>query len=100
MVANPAALKHGPNAGVLKMLAEMEAHATCGDWETVEELTVKLKAAVLDVPESQQRETLQAAQRSMEQIQTMAHDAKSDLAGKLSSIRRGKDATRAYTAAE
>lgn len=100
MVASQAVMQHGADARVSKMLVEMEAHAASGEWEKVEELTLKLKNAILAVPDSEQRETLLAARRSMEQVQSIAQDAKNDVSDKLSSIRRGKDAAKAYAAAD
>ncbi|MDH3350138.1 MAG: hypothetical protein OEM60_04920 [Gammaproteobacteria bacterium] len=100
MVASRAAVQHRRDSNISKMLADMEACATSGEWEKIEELAVKLEAAMLEVPEADRRELLQAAQRSMERVQTIARGARNDLARKLSSIRRGKDATRAYAAAD
>jgi antirestriction protein ArdC len=100
MVAGQAVVQHSPDGNIEKMLVDMEAYATSGEWEMIEELTAALKAAILEVPEKDRRAVLQAAQRSMEKVQTLAQDAKNDLAERLSSIRRGKDATRAYAAAD
>lgn len=100
MVAGQAVVQHGRDGDISKMLADMEAYAASGDWEKIEELTVKLRAAILEVPEKDRRELLQAAQRSMELVQTIAQGAKNDLTRKLSSIRRGRDATKAYAAAD
>jgi len=89
-------MEHAPGDIVLEMSAAMEMHAASGDWEIVEELAVRIRSAVMAVPESQRREALLAVRRSMEQVQSLAHDARSDVTEKLSAIRRGKDATRAY----
>lgn len=96
MVASQAAMEQSPEGIVMEMSADMEAHAAAGDWERVEDLAVRIRSAVMAVPESQRREALLAVRRSMEHVQTAAHDARSDVTEKLSAIRRGKDATRAY----
>ena len=100
MVASQAAMQQNAAAGVAEFAAAIEAHATSGEWELVEELVARLRAAVMDVPEGQRRESLLLAQQALERVQSQAKDARSDVAEKLSAIRRGKDAARAYTAAE
>ena len=99
MVASSAVVRQRPAEVTAEMAASMEAHAGAGDWERVEEIAVRLRAAVMQVPENQRREAIQAAQRSMQKVQTLAQDAKTDVTGKLAAIRRGKDATAAYGSA-
>ncbi len=100
MVASEAVIQESPATGVAEVSAAMEAHATTGEWELVEELVARLRAAVMDVPEGQRRESLLVAQQALERVQSHAKDARGDVAEKLSAIRRGKDAARAYAAAE
>lgn len=99
MVASSAAVQQDPAHVTAEMAASMEAHAGAGDWERVEELAAKLRAIVMQVPESRRRDAILMAQRSMEKVQTLAQDARTDVTGKLAAIRRGKDATAAYGSA-
>ena len=97
MVASQAVMEQHPDAIASEMSASMEAHAATGDWEKVEEIAVRLRAAVMRVPDLERRDTLLAMRRSMEKVQTLAQDARNEVTAKLSAIRLGKDATAAYT---
>ena len=99
MVASSAVIQQKPVEITAEMAASLEAHAGAGDWERVEEIAVKLRAAVMQVPEHDRRDAILAAQRSMQKVQTLAQDARIDVTGKLAAIRRGKDATAAYGSA-
>lgn len=81
---------------VLEMLAAMEAHAASGEWDRVEELTMRLRSVVMTVPEQQRHEALLALRRSTEHVQELAHDARCGVTEKLCAIRRGRDVTKAY----
>lgn len=98
MVASHAVMEQGPRGVVMEMTATMESFAASGDWERVEEIAIRLKHAVMAVPEEQRREALFEAQRGMDQVRALALEAKSEVTGKLSAIRRGEDARRAYSA--
>ena len=95
MVASQAAIQQ--TLTTAEMTATMEAHAASGDWERVEEFLVKLRAAVLEVPERERRDTVLAIQRSLEKVQGLAQSARADVTGKLSQIRLGRDAAKAYS---
>ena len=97
MVASQAVMEQQPDAIASEMSASMEAHAATGDWEQVEEIAARLRVAVMQVPEHKRRDTVLAVRRSMEKVQALAQDARNEVTGKLSAIRRGKDATAAYT---
>ena len=99
MVASRESMEQSPDAIASEMTTSMEAHAASGDWERVEEITVKLRAAVMQVPESRRRELLLAVGRSIEKVQTLAQDARHEVTDRLSAIRRGKDAAAAYESA-
>jgi len=99
MVTSPEAMQSPAGATPAELTASMEAHAGHGDWERVEEVAAKLRAAVMQVPEDQRREVIIAVQRSMEKVLTQAQDARADVTGKLAAIRRGRDATAAYGSA-
>ena len=70
MVASQAVMEHGPIRAIAEVSANMEAQAASGEWDKVEELAGKLRSAVMATAE------------------------------KLSAIRRGRDATRAYATNE
>ena len=97
MLANEALLEETPADVVVEMSATMDVHAANGEWERVEEIASRLKRAVMAVPEDQRRESLVVACRSLENARTLATGAKRDVTDKLSAIRRGKVAARAYT---
>ena len=99
MVAHTAVVEGQAVADTAELTASMEAYASNGDWSRVEEIAVKLRAAVMQVPEAQRRGAITALQRSMEKVQTLAQDARTDVTGKLAALRRGRDATAAYGSA-
>lgn len=83
-----------------EMIAAMEAHAARGEWQRVEDIAAKLRSAVTQIPENKRRETLLTARRSIEGVTALAQNARNEVTEKLSAIRRGKDATRAYSATD
>lgn len=100
MVASQAVMEKRQHDAVLEISATMEAHAASGDWDKVEELAGRLRNAVMAVPEAERRAALLSAHRTIEQIQGLARSARGDVTEKLSAIRRGKDATKAYAGTE
>lgn len=99
MAANSAAIQPRGLAVTAELTASLEACARSGDWGRVEDIAVKLRAAIMQVPEKERREAIVAVQRSMEKVQTLAQGARTDITGKLAAIRRGRDATAAYGSA-
>ena len=96
MLAKRAEIERKPGAAALEMTASMEAAAAKGDWQRVETLVVKLRAAVMDVPEAERRDTLLAVSRGTDRVEALARSAQGDVTERLSAIRRGRDAARAY----
>ncbi|MCH9695728.1 MAG: hypothetical protein K0U72_14530 [Gammaproteobacteria bacterium] len=96
MVANQITLELTPEDTVLEMLERMEALAANGEWDRTERLASRLKSAVLDIPEQSRQSTVVAVSHSLERVQTMALSSRSEVKDKLSGIRRGQVATRAY----
>jgi len=84
------------SATALQLCENMRTLASTGDWQKVEEFAIKLRTAVLKVPESERRETILAIRRSTDKVQALAMRERSAIAGKLSALHRGRDATRAY----
>ena len=99
MAASQAAMQQRPGEVASEMSASMEAHASSGDWERVEEIAVKLRSVIMQVPERERRAAILAARRSVEKVQALAQQDRADVTGKLAAIRRGKDATAAYGSA-
>ena len=96
MVASQAAMEHGPEQVVQELTASMEAHAASGDWERVEEVAARLERVVMQVPEDRRRDVLLTASSAAEHVASIARTAHDDIGARLTAIRRGKDATRAY----
>lgn len=96
MVASQAVIEQGPELVVEELSASMEAHAASGEWERVEEIAARLKNAVMQVPEDRRRPALLAAHRATLHIESMARTAHDDVTSRLTAIRRGQNATRAY----
>jgi hypothetical protein len=96
MVASQAVMTETPESVVREMSEHMEALADAGDWVEVESLVVRLRSALLNVPEAQRHILLQLVRRSTDKIAMQAKSAKNDVTGQISSIRRGRKATEAY----
>jgi len=96
MVANQAAIGETPESKVLALSEHMEALAAAGDWDEVEDTAVRLRRAVMDVPEASRRPVVLAAQRSIEKVAAAAKNARRTVTGKISELRRGQVAKKAY----
>ena len=96
MVATPAAIKNEPGADALEMTALMEELAAAGDWQRVRAIAAKLCDIMPHIPQGERRQVLQSARRSTDKVQSLARFASREVTDKLSAIRRGRDATRAY----
>ncbi|MDX1515710.1 MAG: hypothetical protein R3288_02665 [Woeseiaceae bacterium] len=81
---------------VREMSEHMRELAGRGDWSEVEDIAVRLRAAVMNVPESERRELLVEVQRVTEQVAATARDAHRDVTARLAKLRRGQVATEAY----
>lgn len=96
MVADRPDADQTPAESVLEMAGTMEACAEDGDWDRVEEIVVRLRAAVMRVPEAERGACLRAARQSTEAVREKARCARGEVTDKLSEIRRGRDAAKAY----
>lgn len=96
MVANPAELGSSLGAEAQEKVAQMERAAECGEWERAEKLASQLRRAVIEVPESDRAEVAIAVHHVLERVQTIALTSRVEVLDKLSEIRRGRDAQRAY----
>ena len=98
MAAREALAAETPESVVMEMSQHMEELARDGEWVDVENMAVRLRGAVMNVPEARRREVLQDVHRVTEKIRAEAETAHRDLADRLSGLRRGQVATRAYKA--
>ena len=96
MVANPAAIRDSAASTVIEMSERIEALAAAGEWDQIEALTVRLQAAVTKVPEAERRAVLLAVQCSIDNVANAASRARKDVSGKLTELRRGQAAKKAY----
>ena len=90
----------GAEDRVAELLARMESCASAGEWERVESLAIRIRNAVMQVPEDKRRDVMLATRRCLMQVQSLAKSAHHETAEKLTAIRRGKQVTRAYAASE
>jgi hypothetical protein len=96
MVASQAVLEAQPVSIVLQLSEEMEALAAAGEWERIEDIAVRLRAAVMNVPEAERQPVLLAVQRSTENVAAGARQARQTVTGKISELRLGQVAKKAY----
>ena len=96
MVASPAVMPETPEIVVREMAEHIEDLANEGDWAEVESMVVRLRGALLKVPERDRRELLLVVQRSTARVAAQAERAREEVAGRISAIHRGRRATRAY----
>ena len=96
MVATSAVMEQTPESVVLEMAEHLQTLAANGDWEEVEHLAIRLRSAVMNVPERQRRNAILAVQRATEQVAAEAASAQRDVTGRLRALRRGQKATKAY----
>ena len=97
MVAHNAAQSDSADAVALEMATAMQAHAAAGEWDLVDELAVRIRTAISRVPERRRRDVILAVERHLEQVQSRVQNSRQEIADQLSAIRRGQDATRAYS---
>jgi len=83
-------------ATALQISERMQGLASDGKWDQIESLAVELQRAVMAVAESDRRPLLLALQRSTAAVTAEARDARKDVGGKISELRRGQVAKKAY----
>jgi hypothetical protein len=96
MAGNHALQEQSPAEIVQEMATAMEAMAMQDDWERVEDIAVRLRAAVMQVPEYERRSLLLAVRHSTGKVHAAAEKARDKVTDKLSALRRGRDAAEAY----
>ncbi len=96
MRSNHASSETDFDTQALELVARMEVLAANGDWRGTENLAQHIKSLVLDIPETERKGVLRAFARGLERVQTLALSSRNEVTEKLSEIRRGRVATRAY----
>ena len=84
------------NISPLDIASRMEVLASEGEWDEIEKLSLHLRDSVNTVPLEKRRDVWLALQRSNDLVQSMVTNARRDVKEQLSSIRRGRDAAKAY----
>lgn len=83
-------------AAALQISERMQELAGEGEWDEIETLAIELRRAVIAVAESDRRPLLLALQRNTTALAADAKAAREDLGGKISELRRGQAAKKAY----
>lgn len=96
MAINHAAVIDTPECVALEMSQHLETLAAAGAWSELEDLVVRLRSAVIRVPAADRRAVLVAIRRTTENVALAAANAREEVAGRLSTIRRGQVAAKAY----
>ncbi len=96
MVASRAAMTESAAKVALEMAEHMETLAAAGEWEQVEDIVIRLRGIVTSVPEEERRDVLLAVQRSTEHVEAQARSARQSITGRMSELRRGQAAKKAY----
>ena len=96
MAANTALETQSPQTIVKEMAEHMESMAAAGEWTEVENLAIRLRSAVMSVPEGERRALLLEVKNRCEKVAQSAESARQEVTGKMSAIRRGQVATKAY----
>ena len=81
---------------VRDMAADLEELAAAGEWKDLERLMGQLHSALLSVPEYERRPLVLAVQKSVEAAAEHVSTARDDVAGRISTLRRGQRAAKAY----
>lgn len=96
MVASQATMEAHVASLPLALASQMENLAAKGDWRRTEQLALQIREALLHVPENERRPMMMSIGKSLERVQTMVLTSRVEVTEKLSGIRRGRAATRAY----
>ena len=70
--------------------------ASDGEWDEVEALAIELRRAVMTVSEEDRRPLILALQRNTAAIASNARTAREEVGDKISELRRGQAAKKAY----
>ena len=96
MAATQAALAETATTVALEMSEHIETLAAAGEWDDVEDIVARLRSTIMRIPEAERRAVILRVQASLERVAVEAGNARQDLTGKLTELRRGEAAKRAY----
>ncbi len=96
MAGNQARIEASPADVAIDMMARMESLAESGDWNRVEQLAVRLRNTILEIPQAERRASIISIGHCLERLQIKVLVSRGEVTEKLSDIRRGRVATRAY----
>ncbi len=96
MLANRAEIESGPQREAHELVALMEGAVARQEWERAEKLAVQVKSALLRIPESERAAAVMALSQVFERVKTSALSSRAEVLARLSEIRRGRVAQRAY----
>lgn len=96
MVASRAALEPTPESIVMQLSEQMQSLAEAGEWERIEDIALRIRSAVLNVPEAERRSVLLEVHRSLQQVEAAAIEARQTVTERISELRRGQVAKKAY----
>jgi len=96
MVASRATMEASPGKMAREMANNMVRLAEEGQWSGAEHVASRLRSAVLEVPGDERLEVLQFVNHCLERVKTSALSSRNEVATKMSELRRGRDAAKAY----
>lgn len=96
MAAGSAQRTQTPETIVREMSAHLEELAAAGEWRDVEQLMAQLHGALMSVPEYERRPLVLVVQRTVEAVADIVQGARDEVAGRISTLRRGQRAAKAY----
>ncbi len=89
-----------PRDIALDMAAQMEELSENGEWVRVQAIAARMCDVLLQVPEGERRQLVTAVRRSTDKVNAQASYAKREVVEKLTAIRNGQTATKAYKNAD
>ena len=98
MVASRDSMAQSAEAELRQITDEMTSMAAGEEWHQVEVLAAKLENVVLRLPVAKRRTALLELRLTIEKLATEAQSARRDVADRLSTLRRGQNAAKAYEA--
>jgi len=96
MVASRTTSEVSPASMAREMAKNLEQLAANDQWNGAEQVVARLSSVILEIPEDERREVLEYVSYCLERVRTQALSSRGEVTSKLSEIRRGRDAARAY----
>ncbi|HNP64367.1 MAG TPA: hypothetical protein PKH39_10580 [Woeseiaceae bacterium] len=96
MAANQASVNARPADLAMDIVARMESLADSGEWSRIEQLAARLRNVLLEIPIDERQAAIVSIGHCLERLQIKVLVSRGEVAEKLSEIRRGQVATRAY----